>query len=876
MSQRYAALLIRYRVLVLVAAGAITVLLAAPLVPLENVRFDFSFRRLFRFDGKDAEVLARFKDRFGDDAGALGVLYVCNGANPRRPAALAPDVAASMERVSRWTAGRPEIDSNFSLSPVSATDFYSEPLRVAALRQQSGVLAAGAQDGNAASRAWAAERVPASMEEYEQTAQRIARHELYRGMLLSGDGSAAAAHFRFNMEYLHPSSRRGFLAEFEKVVEEEQTALAGRARLHLFGLPVVTEEYTRLSGRDIATTMPLSMGVMALLLLLFLRSVSGVLLPLIVVAVATVWSIGIMQLTDEPINIINHIVPVMVLVLGVSDAVHLVLRFNEGRARGLSRKEAAREMAAAMTGACFLTNFTNGIGFASLATATIATVASFGVYTGIACMLTYVANISLLPAVLSFAGPPARPIKASLLLDRLLEDLARFLIRNKWKLFISGIVVNVASVAVGAWLIGVDSLLLEEVPPANRVYQATKAVETRLTPVISHDVFIEGRTLAGVTCRSDTDCGREGWLCRREDRVKAALAPYRDAYSKLGVREGLQLIERLDETLRTGQDPTVGTCVGDVRSPKLLKALDAVSARLLGSPDTNVHVRRTDTLAAVVRQMHKAMKKGDPAADTVPDGVEAVSQVLMPLESGAPDMVERYATLDYTSTRLSLSLLDHGSTAWDVVQPALQESLDAQVAADPDLSERFSYVLTGTMTYVEKALAFIISDLLSSVITAFFPIFIIIGLLFRSTRVAILTILPNTLPLGTTLAFMALAGINLRVSTLIIFSVSLGIAVNDTIHFVARYREEIRAGRSQDDAIITTMVHTGRGMMVATTILCAGFLVNLVSEFVALAQFGYLASFTMLAALLGDVFLTAPCILILGEKVPPRDGGQKA
>ncbi len=871
MSELYARFLVRYRVWMVLGALALTAFLASPLIPLDGVRFDFSFRKLFRFEGPEMELLSRFKDSFGDDGGAFGVLYVTAEGNPHRAAVLSPDLVASMARIDAWVAGRVELDHDFALSLPTATDFYSEPLESEALNRLGDVLDEAGKDPTGMARRWEAEQLDSGLQEYGKVASRLMDHELYRGMLLSEDGTAGAAHYRFTLDYLHPASRRGFLAEFDSVVEKEQQLVGERAKLHVFGLPVVTEEYTRLSIQDIVKTAPLSTGVMAVVLLLLLRSIVGVAMPLVVVSLAVVWSIGLMQMTDEPLNIINHIVPVMVLVLGLSDSVHLVLRFMEERRNGLSNKDAARETARAMSRACFLTNFTNGIGFASLATATIATVASFGIYTGIACMMTYVADIALLPVVLSYYGPSPRASTDSTWLEERLERFARFLIRWRKPVFAAGVAANVAGVLAGVFLMGVDSHLLEEVPPENPVHQATKTVEARLTPVIQHEILIEGKPLPGGACESDSDCTVEGYVCRRVDRVRAALSPYRDAFSKLGVEEGTELLSSLEDSLRVNDQQTPGVCTASVKSPRLLRALDAIGQALLANPDTSRHVRRVDSLASLVRQMHKAMRKGDPQADSVPETSQAVSQVLLPLESGAPELIERYATSDYTTARESLFVLDHGSSAWDEVRPVLEQELTARIDNDPELSQRFAHAITGTMTYVQQALSFIIHDLLTSVITAFIPIFFIIGLLFRSARIAILTILPNTFPLALTLALMAFAGINLRVSTLIIFSVSLGIAVNDTIHFIARYTEELRKGLEREPALVQAMKHVGPGMLISTAILCIGFLVNLVSEFVALKQFGILASFTMAMALIGDLFLVIPCVMIMGGRQQKRE-----
>jgi predicted RND superfamily exporter protein len=152
--------------------------------------------------------------------------------------------------------------------------------------------------------------------------------------------------------------------------------------------------------------------------------------------------------------------------------------------------------------------------------------------------------------------------------------------------------------------------------------------------------------------------------------------------------------------------------------------------------------------------------------------------------------------------------------------------------------------------------------MITSVALAFLIIMVLMALLFRSLRTGLISMLPNVFPLIGTAGLMALLGIPLRLSTLILFAICLGIAVDDTIHFLARFRQEVRAGRTAEDAIRTTMTTSGKAMTLTTILLVAGFLVNISSDFLARQQFGFLAGVTLILALLGDFFLLAPCILL--------------
>jgi uncharacterized protein len=866
MFDRYAVFLLKHRAVVLVAALVLTGLLASSMIPLDRVRFDFSFRRLFRFDGEQAGELTRFKNHFGDDAGTVGLLYLAPESVAERPSAMAPDIGNSMSRIHQWLAERPELDQNFTISPLMATDFFAEPMRAEALSKK--LPSAPPATLAEWSKAWRnGSPLSPELSDYESTARRIQQHRLYQGMFLSESGNVAALLFRFDLAYNHPTSRRDFLKELAERVAAEDEQLGSSIAIETFGIPVVTEEYTKLSMQDIVRTAPLSMIMMTLFLFLLFRSAAATILPQVVVMVGVICAVGFMQWTDEPLNIISHIVPVVVLVVGVADAVHILSRYNEERNEGRGVQQSVRRTVVMLSKACFLTSATTAIGFASLTTATIATIASFGLYTAIAVMFTFVVNMTLLPVGLSLVSPKPRKVRSDTFLTRSLEAAARFSVDHARGIFLGGCVATIAAVVFVIFNLSVNNHLLEEVPDSNPVSRATRAMETHLSPVVPHEVLVWGKVYDEASCRSTSDCLKieaplpQNLTCATAARTQRALAPIREGFAGLVEPRDIGPIDAIIEGIDRHRS-NLGVCVESVKDPRLLRALDAVQADVLDDPEAGQHVGRIESFASLVKQLHHALKRGANDAFSVPDTRAAVSQLLLPVESANQGMLDRYTTLDYDAARMTLFLRDHGTNAWHTVRARLEQSLGEHITADTSLGPRFSVTITGTMTFVEQALSFIVHDMLLSVSTAFIFIFLLMVLLFRSLRIGMLSILPNIFPLVATLTLMAAVGIELRTATIIIFSISLGIAVNDTIHFIARYNEELEAGADQRTAILKAMRSAGRAMVVTTMILAGGFLVDLISEFVALKQFGYLASFTLLMALLGDLLILPACLIL--------------
>jgi predicted RND superfamily exporter protein len=143
------------------------------------------------------------------------------------------------------------------------------------------------------------------------------------------------------------------------------------------------------------------------------------------------------------------------------------------------------------------------------------------------------------------------------------------------------------------------------------------------------------------------------------------------------------------------------------------------------------------------------------------------------------------------------------------------------------------------------------------------------GFLYRSFKIMLIALVPNVIPLIMLAAILGFFGIQLKVSTAIIFTISFGIAVDDTIHFMSKLRFELNKGQSLLYAIKRTYISTGKAIILTTLILCSGFLLLIFSDFLGTFYVGVLISLTLFFALLADLFLL-PVLLIMFYKVPAK------
>lgn len=215
--------------------------------------------------------------------------------------------------------------------------------------------------------------------------------------------------------------------------------------------------------------------------------------------------------------------------------------------------------------------------------------------------------------------------------------------------------------------------------------------------------------------------------------------------------------------------------------------------------------------------------------------------------------------------RISARMPDIGGEAFGEITADLAHFY--QTSCDTTL---FSYKVTGQAHLTDRNLIYLRSSLLLGLVFAFGVIGVMLGGLFQSLRMTLISMIPNMIPLILTGGVMGAFGIPLTASTAIVFVIAFGIAVDDTIHFLSRYRSELQHGLSQRAAIQTTIVHTGKAMIITSCILIAGFVMLLASDFGGTLSTGLFTALTIVFALLADLYLLP--VLLLYFHHPTESG----
>ena len=619
-------------------------------------------------------------------------------------------------------------------------------------------------------------------------------------------------------------------------------------RLYLAGTPIFDYEFDRLSRSDQVVITALTLGVIFLALLLLFRSALVSILPILVMSccLCIAWG-GYLALGGTMNMLLGMSGPVLIAAC-VGESVHVIASYYHFRQPGGSRQEALIAALHEIQWPCFFTAFTTAIGFASFAWAYVPPMQAFGACAAVGALFSYIFAVTAIPAAISTLDDTERALteaaKGSLLarlalrplrwllkdpseetisrlnrgpVVRMLDWLARFAVRRRNALAVS-MVICFAVTIWGVSRLRVESNNLEFLPNTHYVRYAMESMQQRLGGLSSIELVIEGEP-------------------------------------------------------------------GGATDPAVLARVDAFVRQMKSSE----HVTNVISHTTYLKQIHKAMNGDDPAFFRLPESRELVAQYLLLAElSGASDL-DHFFNYDYSAIRLTVR---SDQTQSSVFRQLLEDTHAAMARHLPDttridvagirddyegddpiaalsqiVEERGSsatYMITGMIPLYGSLNRLFVEELLFSFFQAFLEIYLCMVLLTRSIKMGAIAMLPNLLPIFVTGAVMGLSGWRLDPATILIASIALGIAVDDTVHYVSHFPERFaEAGRDYGRAIWNTHVTIGRALVATSIVLVLGFGVMVLGSFSPTQSFGVLTAMTMVFAVFGDVVYLPVLYLVL-------------
>jgi hypothetical protein len=643
--------------------------------------------------------------------------------------------------------------------------------------------------------------IPRSEKGLAELKTRVFSNPLFIGTLISEDATTALITARLKEAGSMDQERPRIVGEVRAVAEKYETLWGDT--LYVAGIPVLNVDMNALTFRDLNVFIPLTIFLNIFVLYFLMGRWSTSILSTLSMASSVIISMGIYNALGFTMSLITTMVPPLVMVIGVSDSIHITNHYLDDIGAGMDRRAAVVETIGLLGTPCLMTAITTIVGFSSFLFAKIVPLREIGFFSGLGLSIAYIINVTFVPIALSLMPKPKPRVKAHRaggVIDRITAALCRFDLRHPVPILI-----------VGALIFAVSVFFI-----------------TRIT--------VETQNL---------------------DYLKKG-QPLRRAY--VFIEKNLGYISPV-EVVIAGEP-------GSAHDPRTLAAVEKFQRFVLADPNVSTSVAATD----LIKRLNMAFFNNDPGRYSIPDSREGVAQLLLLYETSEEGELDYFINFDASELRVSV----RGGNLTSNTSKRLIKKFEDYFSAN--LPEGLTGRVTGIIPLYVHMVDYIIQSQISSFTTSFLVIFFILALQLRSVRLGLISIIPNIIPVAMTMGAMGLFGINLDTATVMIASVATGIAVDDTIHFLSRFRHEVRAGASHEEAIATTFRTTGRAAVITSLTLVLGFWCLLFASFRPTMYFGLLSGITMITAIFGDLFLLpAGLVTFLARKnrrkEPERPGG---
>jgi len=625
----------------------------------------------------------------------------------------------------------------------------------------------------------------------------------YRGLLYNPETKAYLLGLRINSEILGSKARETTIGEIEK--EAASFAEATKLDLHLSGLPLIRTNVALRIAKEMQWFLLGSVLLSALILFIFFRSFSTTLLSLAVVLIGVVYSLATIQMLGFRITLLNALIPPLVVVIGIPNCIYFLNKYHTAFMKSGDKKKAIVEMIGKMGIVTLFCNISAALGFAVFALTKSIILKEFGIVAGINIMALFFISLILIPISLYYMAEP-RKKHTRYLENKWLQTLLTTI--EQWVFVNKKTVYLATGIALIFSVIGIaklktQSFIVDDLPKKDKIYTDLRFFESNFRGIMPLEILVDTKKKNGIAG------SRALSVYEKVSSFSAYIASYPEMARPLSLAEGLKFARQ-------------GFYDGDSNNYSMPNAFDG----------------------AFMADYLKPSKGNSPAKGSL------------------EKLMSSFIDSNKQVTRISVNMADVGSMR----MPILIDSLEAHVPDYFDTS-KVSVQLTGSsITFLEGS-RFIIKGLKESIFWAFLFISLCMLYLFRSFRILLCSLIPNLIPLVMTAGLMGWMGIAIKPSTVLVFSVALGIAIDITIRFLVNYKQELPHFNGKvHETVVQTIRETGISIVYTSLVLIAGFIIFVFSGFGSTQALGWLTSFTLLVATLTNLILLPVLLLLAARK----------
>ena len=598
------------------------------------------------------------------------------------------------------------------------------------------------------------------------------------------------------ISFLPDSINSGARSAIIKNLQSKLDGFASKTKLavHISGLPYIRTILADRIKKEMLWFLIGSLLLSAITLFLFFRSISATLLSLSVVVMGVIWSFGTMVLLGQKITLLTALIPPLIVVIGIPNCIYFLNKYHTSYKATNHKQEAIEQMVGRMGVVTLFCNITAAIGFFVFAFTKSPLLKEFGWVSGLNIMALFLISLLFIPPVLTYLPPPSTK-HVKYLENKFLE---RVLLKiERWTFQHTKWVFAITSILVVVSIMGLmrikkEAFIVDDLPKKDTLYTDLKWFEKEAGGVMPLEIII-------------------------------------DTKKKNGLVRSIKPLEAIDELHQyLEQQPELGKPLGLLEGIKFAK-------QAFYDGDSNAYTVPTGTeMAFMAPYLKTDSQKTSTATGTSPT-----------------QLLSKFIDSAKRESRVSVNMKDIGSAQL----PFFLQRLDSATKAIFDTSKYKVEITGSSVTFLEGS-NFIVRGLGESIFWAFLLIAICMIFLFRSFPILMCSLVPNIVPLLITAGLMGWVGISLKPSTVLVFSVALGIAIDVTIRFLVNYKQELpRLNNNVHATLIQTIKHTGISIIYTSLVLVAGFVIFCFSDFGGTKALGWLTSLTLVVSTFTNLIL---------------------
>jgi uncharacterized protein len=614
--------------------------------------------------------------------------------------------------------------------------------------------------------------------------------------LISKDGQTIAVNLYLET---HPE-QEDYLLNTEQAIEACLTPLKGKfTEIFQFGEPYIARSQTDALFKDMKTILPLAFLVLLITFVIMLRTVSAAILPFLTSVLSILFTFGFMGYFNIPITALTFSIPILILVIGSTEDIHILSEYISG----IKSQEKNNQLKEGSE------NLDSGIDKSSKRD------------NAVKFMATRMGVVLMLTAITTVFGFSAIIVNKIIILKQ-------FGIAATFALLINPLVtVMVAPVFLHYFgpvkYTAEKNTVLERLMKrtADLIFMAIKNYR-RLIIIIIACLITAGMVL--------------GFSVRVENNLIG------------NFKTGSPIIKRintLNENLAGSATFTIriSGAEGDFLNPEILKQVEKLRTYV----DTEKSFDKSITFTDYVKVIHREMKGGSPEYFKIPDSTQEINEYLLFLDQ---DDIASYVTSEYDELSIIVRHQIYSSTQLNLALAKL-ENVAKQV-----IPNSLEVHLTGQNILINRGVASIAKGQILGMFLITGAVFLVISFLFMNWKVGILSLIPNMFPISLNFAVMGLLDIPLNAGTCMVAAISIGIAIDDTIHLMSRYNQEMKNFNNQDLSLRESIRSEFLPVLSTSLALAIGFATLSFSDYVLMIHFGLLSALIMLFAFIGDMFVT--------------------